>query len=212
MTGGRLAGLVIIALLAGACFAGEDPGPSATAPTAGAPSSSSPAVVTTTSVPPADPYAIPDVIDAAYVNRVLEALYAVDGDVVRTVVATGKFGIEEVGKFVAIYTEPQLNVELEQLKELPESDLATYRRPPGDRRATVAKLARADVACVIALVQFDFSDVLAVPPVQVPGEADRITLIPSAPATDRQGSNPTPWSIAEARVVRAGEEHDSTCG
>jgi hypothetical protein len=71
--------LTALALLLGACGGGDDdealpPPPSIAEPT----------------TVPADPYAVPAVIDAAYVNRVLEGLDAAVGDVVRIVYRTGQ--------------------------------------------------------------------------------------------------------------------------
>ncbi|MGH9155267.1 MAG: hypothetical protein ACRD1K_05355 [Acidimicrobiales bacterium] len=210
MTGGRLAGVVIIALLAGACSAGEDPGPSATAPTVGASSSTSPAVVTTTSVPPADPFAIPDVIDAAYVSHVLEALYAVHGSVVRNVVATGKPELADIGKYTAIYAEPQRSLEARQLVSI-ANDLSSLRKPPGDRRVRIIRVRTATEQCIVAEVEFDFSAVALAPPPPPPGAVGVVALVRRRAADDPRNVNPTPWAIGDSEYVPAGEEPDRPC-
>ena len=71
------------------CGAGKDPVadvPTATVPT----------------VPP-DPYAVPAVIDEAYVNRVLAALDQAVGDVVRMVIRTKVLSPEAIERLQAIY-------------------------------------------------------------------------------------------------------------
>jgi len=88
-----------VALLLGACSgsgAGSDGAASALpSATSSRPAATAPAAAPgpTTTTAPADPYAVPEVIDAAYVNRVLAALYAIDGDTTREVLATGRVGL-----------------------------------------------------------------------------------------------------------------------
>jgi hypothetical protein len=63
----NLAATLVLVLAAACSQSGDERGPTATVPSA---------PITTQ---PADPYAVPDVIDAAYVNRVLAGLDAVMG-------------------------------------------------------------------------------------------------------------------------------------
>ena len=59
----------------------------------------------TASVPtvPPDPYAVPAVIDEAYVNRVLAALDQAVGDVVRMVVSTKSYPPDAIERLQALY-------------------------------------------------------------------------------------------------------------
>src|SRR5581483_2350776 len=80
------AGLVSVGLLLSAC------GKSATAHQAASTKLPQPTVPPTapTTTTPADPYAIPATIDAAYLNRVFLALEHIDGDATRLIVANKK--------------------------------------------------------------------------------------------------------------------------
>ena len=87
----RAALLVVTTLVVAACSSGSGEAEQrTTVPTA-------PALTTTT-----NPYAVPEVIDAAYVNRVLTGLDAAVGDVVRIVLAAGHVTPESLDRLEAL--------------------------------------------------------------------------------------------------------------
>lgn len=209
---GRLVPLIACAtvLVGAACAGGDDLGPTATVPTAV--SSPSPSSVAATTVVPAgaDPFAIPEVIDAAYVNRVLAALYRVDGDVFRSVVQTGSIGEEHALGLAAIYAEPQLSFEIDQLQRS-ILDLRNVRSPPGDRVVQVVKVIQASARCIVVETQFNYEAVLVEPEPPRAGIAAFVALVSGSSVSDRLMSNPTPWLILNAAYLSSGQELIPSC-
>lgn len=192
-----LAAATALALSGGSCSSDKSNGDDPTLPTTRQPS-------TTTTATPEDPYAIPDVIDEAYVNRVLAALDQIDGDVLRRVVANG--GIDgEVPKMLrVIYNDPQYEIELESLRSLLGRGLSNFKSPPGNRNTVVSRLVTARDDCIFLEADTDFSEVLRVEPPDVPGEVELFALRPTQAGADPSRRNPTPWSIGHAEVIEAG--------
>ena len=139
----------LVLLVAAACSqSGDERGPTATVP---------PAATTTR---PADPYAVPEVIDAAYVNRVLAGLDAVMGDVVRLVVKTKTLPPEAYDRLRAIYGDDELlQREIDGFQDDLEGGLRGYHAEPGPKRTTVQQLLTATPSCVFARVSRDYSAV-----------------------------------------------------
>lgn len=205
-TGGMARAAVVVltlVLLAGACSGDDDPGPATTAPSAPSASSSPPSsdATSTSAAPTTDPFAIPEVIDAAYVNRVLEALYRIDGEVTREVLASGDVQPNVIEKISDIYRDPQLTRELQALPALLEGDRSRFRNPPGDRQVFVTSVVEVASDCIVALVESDFSAVVAIPPPKDPNVVGVVTLAPASTRADGGGSNPTPWSIVSAELI-----------
>ncbi|MGH9155509.1 MAG: hypothetical protein ACRD1K_06695 [Acidimicrobiales bacterium] len=148
-----------------------------------------------------DPFAVPAVIDAVYVNRVLAELYRIEGDVVRAVLGSRALDIQQTAGLRAVYNDPQYQTELESLPELATADTSRFKAPPGNRQARVSLLVAAGPRCVVAATHSDFSDVVRVPPTQPPDEVDLITLRPTQEGADPARLNPTGWSIHDERVV-----------
>jgi len=198
--------LCVMAAAGAACSGGGADGGNASA---GGPSSSASAATTSAARAPttsttavaADPYAIPEVIDAAYVNRVLAALYKVDGDAVREVLASRTVGAAAITKQSQIFSGDQLAIELRNLALVTTDDPSQYQSPPGDRRAIVDALVLATPTCIVALARSDFSDVIMAPAPDDPSGVEVVVMAPAPPAVRIIGINPTPWSITLARVI-----------
>ena len=191
---------------------GTDLGPAASAPTA-SPAASTIATdpAPTTATVGADPFAIPDVIDAAYVNRVLAALYAVDGDLLRLIVAERMIGAEVITKIGDIFGEPQLSRELRLLPDLLEGDPGRFRNPPGDRRVLVASMITVRRDCILALVESDFSAVVHSPEVKDPATVGLMALVPTPARIRAREVNPTPWYVVRSeRIARSEAPEGST--
>ncbi len=200
--------LVAVAMalaLVGACSSsGSNETADTTVPTA-------PPETTTTAA--GDPFAIPDVIDEAYVNRVLAALDQIDGDAVRDVVARGTITFESNARVRAIYNDPEYGQQAEGLRDLLAGDSARFKAPPGNRKTTVLRLMHANAECIFAAVKVDFSQVVVSPPSTAPDEFQALVLERTQLAADPEGLNPTGWSIRHDEVLRGGQEPKAAkCG
>ena len=141
---------VVAALSAGACGGGgsEPEVPTATLQTA-------PLATTTT-----NPYAVPAVIDEAYVNRVLAGLDHSIGDIVRQVVTTKTFTRETEERFTAVYTGRHLQYQLDSILADLQGGLVNAKPSPGDQVTTVNRLITATPTCIFAEVHRDYSAVV----------------------------------------------------
>ena len=91
-----------------------------------------PAPTTTTTT---NPYAVPAVIDVAYVNRVLAGLDAVLGDVLRIVKRTNTIPPEAYDHLRALYGDADfLQLKIDGYQRDIREGFRTYRPAPGNRR------------------------------------------------------------------------------
>ncbi len=158
--------------MAAACGGGSD-----------VPSATLAPVPTTTSV---DPYAVPAVVDEAYVNRVLAALDAAVGDVVRLVVRERAVTPEAVTRLEAIYDGEALDLTTRLLRESIARRAA--RGPePGDVRTSVRRLLSVANGCVFAEVERDYSAASGLEG----RHTEWVVLTPG----QRVDPNPTPWVV-----------------
>lgn len=166
-----------------------------------------------TATTPADPFAVPKVIDAAYANRVLEALNLVDGDALRLIVSTRAIDIPVLERIRAIYNDPEYDVELRGSKRVLEGDLAVFKTPPGNLRTEVERVLVARPDCIVVEARLDNSAVLHTPPSRPADELQVIVLVPTQPGADLKRLNPTPWSVRYDELIRAGQTaQDASCG
>lgn len=176
----------MVGLLALAACSSAEPAaqelPSATVPTA-------PATTTTT-----DPYAVPAVIDAAYVNRVLAGLDAVVGDVVRMVVRTRTIPREAYDRLRAIYaTDARLQLKIDSLQQDLRAGLAGYRLPePGNKLSTVTEVLSQRQGCIFMQVSRDYSASSLNPSPQLTTQWIALRLLEHS--RDPNGYNATGWS------------------
>lgn len=141
-------------------------------------------------------YAIPDdpaEIDAAYLDRVLAALFHVFGDAQRKKVATGQVMPADLLPLRAISNDPDFETRARLFATTPVGNRRDYREPIGDRRVTVTRVISARPDCVVVEVSFDFSPILVDPP---PPTTAYLTLRPTQPGADPDDVNRTPWSIS----------------
>lgn len=201
------AAVTVLALAGGACSSGDDDsaGPTTTMPAA--------LPTTTTTTQPADPYAIPEVIDEAYVNRVLAALDQIDGDVLRRVVANEGIDPEVLKMLRAIYNDPQYEIELEGFRALLSRGLGNFKSPPGNRKTIASRLITARRDCIFLEASTDFSEVLKAEPPDASDEREVFTLRPTQEGANPNGLNPTSWSVVNAEVIGHAEAPKSraTC-
>ena len=170
---------LVASLAAGAC--GGEGGP--LVPTATLPQS------TTTT----NPYAVPAVIDEAYVNRVLAGLDQAVGEVVRLVVSTRTIPPEAIERLKSMYSGDRLQLEVGAFQDDMFNSFAGYREPPGNQRTTVNRLIAVTPGCIFAQVRKDFSNVGFSPDPRL--SAQWIALVPVELDRDPFGYNPTNWAF-----------------
>jgi ABC-type transporter Mla MlaB component len=194
-----IAGLALGLVGVPAAGCGDDGGEAAPERTT---TTAEPAVTTTTE--PEDPWAVPEEIDEAYVQRVLEELYRLQGDLTREVIAEGAVTANAVSGFQTIYGASMAVVQINGLLEAGHSGFVGFRANPGNTRVEVADIINADRECIAVLVHLDFSEV-AVDPVEMP--FDFLLLSPSLEA-------PSGWRIDYAAGLETLDELaeiDSSC-
>ena len=126
-----VAGAAVAVLLATSCSSADDEGATA----ARAAIATVPEQTTTT-----NPYAVPPMIDAAYVNRVLAGLDAAMGDVVRMVMKAGAMTPEAIQQMEALYTGPPLELQINLLIQDSILGFPGMKPDPGNRKTTVTRL------------------------------------------------------------------------
>ena len=195
----RTAAVAVVALLSVGCNGSDnDTGQTAPRPTL-------PAPTTTT-----DPYAIPPVIDAAYVNRVLEGLDAAVGEVVRIVVRTRDVPPEVIDRLKAIYFDrEEINLKLASLQDDLRNGLTSLRPNPGNKISRVDEILYASHVCVFARIVRDYTPVGTNTSLQP--SLEWIGIKPSDPARDPNDYNPTPWMVEFEGVQADGTEPPSPC-
>jgi len=170
-------GVVAAGLLVGACRDEEEPlGPTATLPQG-----------TTTT----NPYAVPAVIDEAYVNRVLAGLDQAVGDVVRLVVSSRTIPPEALDRLQAIYVGDALQLEVDNFQRDLFENFVGYRENPGNKTTTVTDLIEVSETCIFAQVNKDFSAVSFDPDPAF--STQWVALVPLESTRDPMNYNRTRW-------------------
>lgn len=129
----------ICGLLLGACAdkPAEPEVASATVPTA-------PATTATT-----NPYAVPAVIDVAYVNRVLAWFDQAEGDLVRRVIAARTLTPEDIAVLRAINaSDGMFQVALDSYQYTLRTGLGGFLPNPGNAKTVVLEMLSANSACI----------------------------------------------------------------
>jgi hypothetical protein len=177
--------LALAGTLAVACSSAK--GLHAVTPHASVPTA--PAQTTTT-----NPYAVPAVIDAAYVNRVLAALDAAVGDVVRMVVHANRLDPEVMDRLRALYDDEALRPQVEVLAQDSADGFQAYLDHPGNQRSAIIQMVSASSSCIFAHVSRDYRPVVKEPD---PNLSDQwIALVPLDPSRDPRHYNATGWHYA----------------
>lgn len=203
MGGPRAVRLALVALLlaaSAACRASSAEkvsGPTATVAT-------EPAPTTTT-----NPYAVPPVIDAAYVNRVLAGLDSVTGDVVRLVVQTRTIPPEAYDRLRAVYAEDKwLQLDIDSLQSDLRNGLVGYRPQPGNAVTTVTQLLTVSPTCVFSRVNRDYSPVGTN---SSSSDTQWIALKPLNRDRDPSGYNKTGWALAYSGFTATRSQPPDPC-
>lgn len=138
-----------------------------------------------------NPYAVPAVIDAAYVNRVLAGLDAVDGDIIRLAVLAQRLPPDLVDRLKALYGQETVSLQLQALAQDSAEGFKGAGANPGNRRTTVSELLTAGPKCIFAHVARDYGPIANSPE---PNISDQwIALVPLDPIRDPNRYNATGW-------------------
>ncbi len=139
-----------------------------------------------------NPYAVPAVIDVAYVNRVLAGLDAAVGDVVRFVVKTHPAPHEITLRLKPLYNDTALATQLEFFRQDAAEQYVGYQAVPGDQKSATLEVLAANQKCIFARVTRDYRPVSADPSSEV--SEQWIGLVPLDPSRDPEHVNRTGWS------------------
>jgi hypothetical protein len=194
------AALLAVSALA-ACSGGDD-SDAVTSATLGT------APPTTSTTAPVDPYAVPETVDAAYVERVLNKLYEVVGDADRIAVERRSVPPEVNDRLIAVY-DPFISSSV--VNGLTESALSGFEPvldPPGNRSVAIDDIREATSTCIMAHGTLDVSQRLK-EPVDL-GELV-FDLRPLDATRDPHGYNPTGWVIRSTAPVDRARPEDLTC-
>jgi hypothetical protein len=156
------------------------------------------------------PNAVPAVVDAAYVNRVLSELDQAMGDVIRLVVSAKTITPEAYDRLRALYSSPdhlQLAIDAFQLDM--RRGFAGYKPVPGNKRTLVTQLISGSSACIFARVSRDYSAVSL--NASTPVDDQWMGLRPLDPARDPNRYNSSQWSIVYEGFPRDRSQPPNPC-
>jgi hypothetical protein len=188
----RAAGVVALLLTtAGIAACGDDGERAAGTTTTVRPTTTS----STTTTEPEDPWAVPENIDEAYVQRVLTELYRLDGEARRIAVREGMV-TEEVIEFVQrIYIADEAAAWLDSLIEWSVDRFDGVIEPPGNVEISVEQVDLRSEACVVVRVIQDFSGISTA---GVTGQAAYLAM-------HRSSGNHTEWLLGRNAMAQEGE-------
>ena len=201
------AALALLCLL-GACGGGGDEEGATSTTTIAATSSSSTTTstsTTTTDAPtttePTDPWAVPDEIDEAYVQRVLTKLYEIEGDARRIAVREGLVTEEVLNLLNSIYSEDRAIFIINSFAEAAVTGFEGVKRPPGDVAIRVQTIHRGTEQCIFAKATVSYNAVATNP---APPGPLQVVLRPSK-------SNIARWRIEAAVASDKAAAVEDTC-
>lgn len=207
------AAVATLALLASACSGGTaEKGSAGANPTlATEPPHSNPTLAT---VPPptttTNPYAVPAVIDVAYVNRVLAELDAVLGDVARLVVTTRTIPREAYDRLRAIYQSDEfLQIALDGFQLDIRDNFTGYKANLGNQRSIVSQLLTSKSNCIFARIERDYSAVGTSPSTSL--STQWISLKPLNSAQDPSHYNRTAWAYVYDGFPKSHSQPQDPC-
>jgi len=157
--------------------------------------------------PTEESFTPPDPIDAAYVERVLNRLYATEGDVVRDIVEERTVSEESAARLNEIYTEEYAALVVEAYRGLTDEQVATLRDPPGASTFEVEQVLSSTGDCLFVSGRRQYREV-QIEPRDRSGEIDFVRLLPDA---ETSPGNPTGWVVADLRTRPLGTQEEDLC-
>ena len=156
-----------------------------------------------------NPYAVPVVIDEAYVNRVLAGLDQAVGEVVRLVVGTKTLSAEAVDRLNVLYVGNALQLKIQVFQDDVKNQFHGYRDNPGDKITTVQRLIAVTSSCIFAAMHKDTSAVSLNP--NPPLSTQWVALVPLEYYQDLEGLNPTRWAFSYDGFQQDRSEPENPC-
>jgi hypothetical protein len=153
---------------------------------------------TTATTTLADPFAVPAVIDLAYVQRVLEAIYHLDGELTRHIYAKKLPDAEFEARLRAIFAGEELAGSKRILQENAAEGFARFANPPGDPVVRATEIIQATPTCMVVRAELDFR-----PQYKNPGSKDPPAVI-ELRRFEVLPFNPTGWGVLFAGEPTAG--------
>lgn len=157
-----------------------------------------------------DPYAVPQVIDVAYINQVLAALDHIYGEAIRTLVRDRAVTPQFTDLMRSIYTEEQLHQITDLAAHARDKGFSTMSPTPADPKTVVQRVLRASVTCIFVAVDRELSPVSAPGPT-IPVPQNYIALQRSADSPAARDPNPTIWRMAYEGFRPDGSEPAVRC-
>ncbi len=187
--------LVLLLLLAG-CRASSGRSTTTTSVVAPAETTTTTAATTTTTL---SEFAVPAVIDLPYVQRVLEAIYHLDGEATRHAYATKAVDAEVDQRLEAIFGDPVLTNAKRALRESAAEGFSVFANPPGDAKVRAVEIIQATPTCIIVRANLDYG------PQFKEYRPPRPEAIIQMARADILPYNPTGWGVTVAGEPRPGQ-------
>lgn len=207
----HLTALVAVLTLLGACQSPEPETPAATvaATTPPATPATPTASASATPTPTPEDYMVPAAIDEAYVQRVLTALYNLESEAVRQMVAAGEVTPQAEALVRAANRTAVVDRYLESYRADAADNFPRVLRPPGDQKITLDELVTVQPDCIFSRVSRDYSNVL-VDPAALDGQTF-VQLLPKTADQQFGDQNPTPWIIGGSVLRADGSRPENPC-
>ncbi|MCA1704507.1 MAG: hypothetical protein LC808_15095 [Actinobacteria bacterium] len=158
-----------------------------------------------------NPYAVPAVIDVAYVNRVLAGLDAAVGDVLRLVQRTNTIPREAYDHLKALYADPEfMQIKIDGYQRDIREGFKGYKPAPGNRQSAVTRLISATPNCIFAQINRDYASVGVNPLSEL--QTQWVGLTPLDRARDPHGYNPTQWAFTYDGLTADRSQPSNPCG
>ena len=199
------AGIAAAMVMLGACASPPEPSTPAAAPPTAAPPDGAP----TPTESPTDPYAIPEQIDEAYVERVLEGLGESYARAARLTQSAGHVTAEARAILRSTHGDESFRDAVADFETAASSGPGVaFRSSLTPLRAKVVRLQDAQQGCLFALVVQDASGLFD-------GAREEELYIQLVPKPEQAGAadlNPTPWVIeGVAPTPKPGTTFSSPC-
>jgi len=163
--------------------------------------------VTTTAAPApttvatsASSFAVPAVIDLAYVQRVLKTIYRLDGDASRRAYAMKAVDLEVVERLEAIFGGPRLTEAKRVLAENAVERFILFADPPGDAIVRAVEIIQATPTCMVIRADLEYGPLFKEPR---PPQPQAIIQLRRA---DVLPFNPTGWGVVVAGDPAPGQD------
>ncbi len=140
-----------------------------------------------------EPYAVPAVITKPYVQKVLNALEAVNAQAARLIIARKSLVPAAIVDLESVDTPAELQAQEAVLRQESSAGFANFRSNPGLVHDSVTKILFSSPTCVYLAATRDYSQVEVHPP---PLHTSYFALDERIASNQPDQPNPTPWVIA----------------